>query len=159
MRPRNYRPASDVFSEDAFIMDENGCWRWQGRLNYKGYGRVGSHGSAHRMYYEKYKGPVPSGMFVLHTCDVKDCVNPEHLYAGTHADNMRDVRDRKRMYSEAAIAARLVASKASAEVTRGIPLSEETKEKLRAANLGKKASLETRLKMCMSHLGKSRSNY
>lgn len=45
---------------------------------------------AHRYAYEQAKGPIPDGMVVMHTCDNRKCVNPEHLIVGTQSDNMRD---------------------------------------------------------------------
>src|SRR5215475_8422443 len=81
--------------------DPSGCWLWQGRQNATGYGRVDWYGHdvfAHRLAYELTYGPVPKDICVLHTCDVRHCVNPEHLWLGTRADNAADCdrKDRRR---------------------------------------------------------------
>jgi hypothetical protein len=76
---------------------EDGCWIWQGSLNGRGYGRayVGSgQDNAHRIAYRAVHGEIPDGMHVLHTCDVKRCVNPYHLHLGTNKQNMREYVER-----------------------------------------------------------------
>jgi len=78
----------------------DGCWLWTGSTMNSGYGQFKSFGgmvAAHRYAFELYKGPIPSGMQILHSCDVKLCVNPDHLRAGTHAENMAEAADRGRM--------------------------------------------------------------
>ena len=72
----------------------SGCWLWDGRVDEDGYGRYGiwkkSDFGAHRLAYEFYRGPIPDGMCVLHRCDVRCCVNPDHLFLGSTQDNTAD---------------------------------------------------------------------
>lgn len=82
--------------------NENGCWIWQGHSYPNGYGCLKVFGktvSAHRYAYSLYCGPIPDGMEILHTCDVRKCVNPDHLNVGTHAQNMAEAKSRGRMRS------------------------------------------------------------
>lgn len=72
------------------------CWLWTGTLDRRGYGRIwriGNHtrDRAHRVSWEIHRGPIPEGSFVLHTCDVRHCVNPDHLFLGDHEANMADM--------------------------------------------------------------------
>lgn len=80
--------------KSKFTLSESGCWEWKAYLMHKGYGhfhinRVPKR--AHRVSYEHYKGKIPFGMLVMHTCDNRKCVNPDHLVVGTHQDNMNDM--------------------------------------------------------------------
>lgn len=61
-----------------------------------GYGQLPTGGLAHRAAYEKAYGPIPKGLLVRHKCDVRACVNPEHLELGTAADNSQDMVNRGR---------------------------------------------------------------
>lgn len=77
--------------------EKSGCWTWTGSKYRNGYGWLKVFGkvvSAHRYSYELHKGPIPDGLHILHSCDVKDCVNPDHLRPGTHAENMLEAHDR-----------------------------------------------------------------
>jgi hypothetical protein len=76
------------------------CWLWTGYVNAAGYGLVSARGGqilVHRMVLELQGVEVPEDKLVLHTCDVKICVNPGHLYIGTHLENMRDMWERNRV--------------------------------------------------------------
>lgn len=78
----------------------NGCWVWQGHTYANGYGAIkvfGKMGLCHRLSYELHKGQIPEGMEILHSCDNRLCINPDHLRAGTHRENMSDAVDRSRM--------------------------------------------------------------
>ena len=71
----------------------SGCWIWVGSTGWGKYGKhrhLGIIKPSHRTSWEIYKGAIPIGMLVLHKCDVKLCVNPDHLFLGTPKDNMLD---------------------------------------------------------------------
>ena len=87
--------------EDRIYHSLCGCWLWTGRLTKKGYGTIwGSGGNlhAHRASFMLYKGEIPDGLHVLHTCDVRNCVNPDHLFLGTNLDNIKDKVLKNRTY-------------------------------------------------------------
>lgn len=74
-------------------LSDNECWLWLGKTR-GGYGRImidKKYKAAHRVALELRDGALPSDLDVLHKCDVRACVNPNHLVLGTHLDNMRDM--------------------------------------------------------------------
>lgn len=75
------------------IFKTSRCWLWTGwRLGrYGGFrGRNSEQAYAHRFSYQTYVGPIPDGKLVCHECDTPLCVNPDHLFLGSHSDNMAD---------------------------------------------------------------------
>lgn len=82
------------------VVKSDGCWEWSGSCFKSGYGafwRDGGMRYTHRESYEMTNGPVPTGLQVLHSCDNRRCVNPNHLRAGTSRENMQDAIDRSRL--------------------------------------------------------------
>lgn len=82
----------DVFWEN--IEKTDSCWIWKAGKNPDGYGMMFYHGKykgAHRISWSIHHGDIPDGLCVLHRCDVRNCVNPEHLFLGNHKKNMEDM--------------------------------------------------------------------
>lgn len=80
--------------EDCYKVDKNGCWLWMRAMMRNGYGlkwHREKFDGAHRVSWLIHHGEIPSGISVLHRCDVKKCVNPEHLFLGTQKENLLDM--------------------------------------------------------------------
>jgi hypothetical protein len=95
------RAATIAEKLDASSIPEpnSGCLLWTSSVDTVGYGRFRhrrKNYSAHRAAWEVARGPIPSGLHVLHKCDVRSCLNPDHLFLGTHQDNMRDRNEKGR---------------------------------------------------------------
>lgn len=92
--------------EESYIPEPNsGCWLWLGTMFNTGYGSVSINRKnklAHRVSYQIANGPIHDGAYICHRCDNPACVNPDHLFAGSHADNMRDCANKGRNVTPAA---------------------------------------------------------
>lgn len=78
---------------------EPGCWEFAGRIHTLGYGTISYKGrlwQAHRLAYTLAKSEIPDGLVVMHSCDNRKCINPDHLSLGTVADNNRDREEKGR---------------------------------------------------------------
>jgi hypothetical protein len=115
-----------VAVEPPLAMTETSCWTWLGGLDWDGYG-MGWDGAikktvrAHRLVYEILVGPIPTGKCLLHRCDNPVCVNPDHMFIGTIADNNRDMHAKGR----AAVGEKHGMNKLSVEQVRAIRLAPE----------------------------------
>ena len=91
--------SNSVARFEAKIDRSGGCWLWTASRTPSGYGQFFVDGriiGAHRVAYTLYVGPIEPGLHVLHRCDVPACVNPAHLFAGSAADNLRDMTRKER---------------------------------------------------------------
>lgn len=129
------------------VKEVDGCWNWTAST----YGKYGQFNpgegitSSHRFSWMHHNGEIPQGLFVLHKCDNPICVNPNHLFLGTHQDNMDDMMNKGRGLT-------------------GRPMTEETKTRLLAVLignkncLGRKLSDETKAKISKSCAGRKAWN-
>jgi len=93
MQRKSRKPHKMRFDKKWTPVPVTGCWVWTAGTTAAGYGYFDYEDEihAHRASYTMHIGPIPAGMHVLHKCDVRQCVNPDHLFLGTQVDNMKDM--------------------------------------------------------------------
>ncbi len=85
--------------DNVFINPRTKCWNWTGAVGNRGYGKCTKDGESlrtHRFAYEVFVGEITDDKFVLHHCDNRLCLNPNHLFLGTHTDNVQDMHKKGR---------------------------------------------------------------
>ena len=126
--------------ESQFVrIPEAGCWIWMGALKNKyGHGafKLGGRSSpvdfAHRVSWKLYLGDIPEGSYVLHHCDNPLCVNPDHLFLGSHKENMADMVAKDRQ----AKGSKCLQAKIDEKVAATIKQMKETPTKVLASIFG-----------------------
>lgn len=128
-RPQAATPAEHI--ERYSIPEPNsGCFLWLGWVARKGHGlttwkKKTMH--AHRLAWIGRHGPIPDGLLVCHRCDVPSCVNPDHLFLGTHQDNMDDmVRKGRAAHNRNYTSGNRIPRKLTAEIVIAVRASEES---------------------------------
>ena len=94
------------FNSKFVVDEETGCHMWTAGKNDQGYGYFAVKTvmvRAHRFAYERANGPIPEGLVIDHLCEVKACVNPDHLFLGSNADNTADMVKKGRAKSVVSI--------------------------------------------------------
>lgn len=120
--------AIDRLMERVVRVPFAGCWLWTGALKDNGYGDCWLDGrviGAHRAFFTLLVGEIPAGMQICHRCDVRCCVNPDHLFLGSRLDNMRDAAAKGRLGHHCAALTFEQAEMVRASAKRGIDLARQ----------------------------------
>lgn len=140
MKAAPYKGLTDEQFLARIEADPNGgCWLWGGAISGGGYGTIrvaGVEKTTHRDSYRRFVGPIPEGALICHKCDVRACVNPQHLYAGNRKTNGEDMARRGRAHrqtplTEADEAAIVESSEAVEELAARFSVCNNTIRRLR----------------------------
>ena len=117
--------------------ERGACWVWIGGRGENGYGHFWCSGRtrlSHRIAYRIYKGPIPDGMLVCHSCDNPPCVNPAHLWLGTHDDNIQDKINKGRQATGDIITSRRISPRGNNHWKHRMPalITAENADEIRA---------------------------
>lgn len=100
MKWNRYTPIDKRIDLNSTPEPNSGCVLWLGKVNERGYGKIKNNGKEHRVHRLVYQlhnpGEDISEKVICHKCDVPSCVNPDHLFSGEQADNMRDMLEKGR---------------------------------------------------------------
>jgi hypothetical protein len=97
----NFNSSQQYILDRIIVNETTGCWEWKLSTSHHGYGQCfhpieNKVKRAHRVSYELFIGTIPPGVLVLHKCDNRKCVNPEHLFLGTSQSNTDDMMQKGR---------------------------------------------------------------
>lgn len=120
-------PESNFFAKVDVLIGPDACWLWTGYTRVKGCGEFrvgrGKYKLAHRASFEIHYGPIPDDIEVCHNCPGGDnpaCVNPEHLFLGSHKNNMEDASKKGRLHKRKHLLPELVREIFQAKDTHGL---------------------------------------
>lgn len=153
MRSKDGTPVTERFFS-KILLGGSECWYWGGHVDAIGYGRFMAMGEnkAHRVAYRMFYGDIPSGMKVMHKCDTRCCVNPDHLQIGTQAENVMDMIAKGRKKSTPKFGEENPMAKASVAVVLEIRLL--VSEGMKQADAARKFGLSP---MCVSRIVRKES--